>query len=334
MNYPMSYNYDKKLNCGKIIINGNTVLFDMDDLFKIINHEKTFTRLDENSQLPYYKRNQQIITYREFLFDYHPSNINFLFKNKDIFDLRRCNIEIYHEYHSYVKENYDVISYMNGHFSRNGKDAYIMKNPIWHINDNEGSRKILMYCEPKTLITLCVNSYNKLIDFERKHNNSKKLTFHRDNNGYISCHYKSSGLFIHQIITGCYGNGKGTKNISVDHIDRDPLNNTYENLRVATRKEQEENSKGIKQGTKRARKTNARQLPEGITHDMLPKYVYYCKECYNKEKQLYREFFRIEKHPNLKTKQIAGTKSSKVSIFEKLEQIKDRLVSLENVNIV
>ena len=53
-------------------------------------------------------------------------------------------------------------------------------------------------------------------------------------------------IFIHQIITGCYGNGKGTKNISVDHIDQDPLNNCYDNLRIATREEQQNNQNGIK----------------------------------------------------------------------------------------
>ncbi len=49
--------------------------------------------------------------------------------------------------------------------------------------------------------------------------------------------------------------------------------------------------------TKRARKHNARPLPEGLTQEMLPKYVVYYHECYNKERQLFREFFKIEKHP-------------------------------------
>ena len=118
----------------------------------------------------------------------------------------------------------------------------------------------------------------------------------------------------------CYGNGKGTKNISVDHIDQNPLNNTYENLRISTREEQEQNSKGIKPGTKRARKTNAKPLPEGITQEMMHKYVVYYHEWLNPEKTRSREFFKIEKHPKL-NKIIIGTKSNKISIQEKLNEI-------------
>ena len=65
---------------------------------------------------------------------------------------------------------------------------------------------------------------------------------------------------------------------------------------------------------------------------MMPKYVYYCKECYNKEKNLWREFFRIEKHPK-QEKTISSSKSSKLTILEKLEKIKEKLYNLEN-NIV
>jgi hypothetical protein len=94
----------------------------------------------------------------------------------------------------------------------------------------------------------------------------------------------SNNLYIHQIITGCYGNGKGTKNISVDHIDQDPLNNSLENLRIATREEQEKNSKGIKEGTKRER-SSKKDLPDGISYEMFKKYVYYNREFYDKEKK-------------------------------------------------
>jgi len=169
----------------------------------------------------------------------------------------------------------------------------------------------------------------KILDFEKQIN--EKLTWYLLQSGYIVAHIpKSDGnlLYIHQIITGCHGNGKGTTNVSVDHIDRNPLNNTYDNLRIATRKEQEQNSKGIMDGTKRERQRNARPLPEGIQQSMLRKYVVYYHAVYNKEKNLSREYFRIEGHPKL-DKIWETTKSGKVSIMEKLQQANKVIDDLE-----
>jgi hypothetical protein len=184
-----------------------------------------------------------------------------------------------------------------------------------------------MYCEKDTICKLCSQSYQKLLDYEKVID--KKLSWY-NNNGYIMAHVITGKLlYIHQIIMNCYGNGKGTKNISVDHIDQDPLNNSLENLRIATRKEQENNQNGIKAGTKRERKHNAIQLPEGITQDMMRKYVVYYHEWLDKEHTKEREFFKVEKHPKL-DKIWFTSKSSKVSIQEKLEQANKIVDDLEN----
>jgi hypothetical protein len=114
--------------------------------------------------------------------------------------------------------------------------------------------------------------------------------------------------------------------ISVDHIDRDPLNNCFDNLKVATREEQEANTKSA-DGERRERKHNAKPLPDGITNDMMKKYIVYYKECYNKEKQLYREFFKIEKHPKLEKPWI-GSKSNAISITAKLKVANDMVDEL------
>ena len=86
-----------------------------------------------------------------------------------------------------------------------------------------------------------------------------------------------------------------------------------------------------KDNSKRSRKYNAVKLPLQLNESMIPKYVVYYKECYNREKQLYREFFKIEKHPKIQTKKIyTSSKSNKISILEKLEQIKTILENIEN----
>jgi hypothetical protein len=239
-----------------------------------------------------------------------------------------CYPKIYNE----IVNKYNIIEYIQGHYSTLGQQAYKIKNCLWKIKENE-KEFLLMYCEQNTLCKLCSESYKKIIDFEVKNNSNKKMTWYKTSNGYIQSHTTYAlgdhkVYYIHQVITGCYGNGKGTKNISVDHIDQDPLNNSLENLRIATREEQEQNSKGIKEGTKRERKHNAKDLPEGITQDMMKKYVYYNREFYDKEKTKEREFFRVE-HPKL-DKPWTTSKSEKVSIQEKLQQANKVVDDLEN----
>jgi hypothetical protein len=230
------------------------------------------------------------------------------------------NIE---ETKKYIEDNYIIIEYNNGHVKSIGRDAYIYKNPFWKVKEND-SETILMYCETNTLIKLCSISYNNILIYEK--DNNIKITWFKGTNGYIT---GSNKLYIHQIITGCYGNGKGTLNVSVDHIDQDPLNNSWENLRIATRNEQEQNSKGIKAGTKRERKHNAQELPDGITQDMMKKYVVYYKDYADKEKTRLREYFRIESHPKL-DKLWSTTKSCKITIHEKLLEANKVIDNLEN----
>jgi hypothetical protein len=331
MNYTVEYGFDSTMQCGKIKFNDKTVLMDFEDLFSIINYDRTFTRYTSEKQFPFYMRNQQQVSYLEHIFNYSPENINYIFKNGDTYDLRSSNVEIFHKYHEIIKQKYNVISYRNGHINKKGKNAYSMKNPIWRINENS-QEYLLIYCEKDTLCKLCSKSYQKILDFEKEHNNNKKLTFYKQENGYIGTYSNGCGLFIHQVITGCHGNGKGTKNISVDHIDQDPLNNTYDNLRVATRKEQEQNSNGIKEGTKRARKADSPDYPEGITHDMIPKYINYRGLDKYGTSGKTRSYFVVEKHPTLianNKKALYSSKSDKVSPEEKLQQAIDILSYLD-----
>ena len=88
----------------------------------------------------------------------------------------------------------------------------------------------------------------------------------------------------------------------------------------------------LKEDFKRERKHNAIKLPESIIQEAIPKYVTYYKECYNIQKKLYREFFKIEKHPKMvKGKLYVSSKSNKIHILEKLEEIKKILEKLNNV---
>jgi hypothetical protein len=317
------YSTDETLLCGIIEYNNKKYYVDLDDKDKIINFNKKFVFINETDIYPSYSCNYKRFNYLDFIFNYRGESVYYIFKNDNHCDLRKCNVEIYHFYHKKIIETYNVNEYIKGHYLTMGHDASIMKNPIWRINEN-GKEYLLMYCEKDIICKLCYESYQKILNYEYNFNNGNKITWYKHQNGYILC---SINIYIHQLITGCYGNGKGTKNISVDHIDRNPLNNTLENLRISTRKEQQNNTKGIIPGTQKER-SSKKELPEGISYQMLKKYVYYNREFYNKEKTKEREFFRVE-HPKL-DKHWCTTKSNKISIQTKLEEANKVVDDLEN----
>lgn len=325
------YSYDADKNCMCITHETRTYLFDPADFCKILNHHKSFLFHETDRDYPSFIYNDKCVNYLEFL--YKDGDIaNFYFHNGNKYDLRTSNVVVSHPMNRYVRENYHVVESILGHYPRY-KHANIMKNPLWKIIENNGpnvpKEKILMYCEPNTFCILCEESYQKVLDFEREKNNGHKLTFHKPPNGYIQTHLTNGTvLYIHQIITGFYGQGRGTKHTSVDHIDRNPLNNSMENLRLATREDQEQNSRGIAPNTKRERQTGARALPEGIHHSMLRKYVVYYLNTYNKEKNKTRQYFRVE-HPALDVPW-ESSKSGKVDIMEKLEKANKVAEDLEN----
>ncbi len=233
--------------------------------------------------------------------------------------------DIFNNLNKIIENEYKIIKVIKGHIKSRGIKANIECNRIWIVNNKENKELYLIGCDNNKYIITCKKGYKIILDYEK--DNNIKITWHIHSNGYVQGRISDNYLlFIHQVITGCYGNGKGTMDISVDHIDRDPLNNCFDNLRVATRDEQEANTKSS-DGERRERKHNAKPLPDGITNDMIKKYIVYYKECYNKEKQSYREFFKIEKHPKL-DKPWIGSKSNAISIIDKLKIANDMIDSL------
>jgi len=223
--------------------------------------------------------------------------------------------------------DYTILEHLGGHVKKFGRTAGSIKNPMYKVLDNE-QELYIMGIEGDILCILCEESYEKILNYEKEKNDGYKLTFSKLNN-YICCSTVNEGrLYIHQIIMNYYRNGKGTMSISVDHIDRNPLNNTIANLRLANRETQQQNTIGQLPGTKRKRNNDAQNLPEGLTQEMIPKYVTYMTNIYNKEKNLSREYFRIENHRKLKS--YDGCKSGKKTIFEKLEEIKKIIEQLDN----
>ena len=220
----------------------------------------------------------------------------------------------------------NVIEKDDGVYIRAGKFAGTYKNFCYLIENTETKEKYYkMTCNPdNTKCTILSIEDMELI----KNYKPYRPVFSLHSNGYSFGKEPDTKkqIYLHSfVIKNMNPNDEriNDKKYSIDHINRIRLDNRRVNLRWATQSIQNSNQ------NKRNRKKTAKPLPEEITQDMIPKYVYYCKECYNKEKNLLREFFRIEKHPK-QEKTISSSKSSKLTIQEKLEQIKEKLYNLEN----
>jgi hypothetical protein len=157
-----------------------------------------------------------------------------------------------------------------------------------------------------------------VIDGEDYEKVSQK-SWHVTTAGYISCYFPTDDgakqLLLHRFIMNRLDfPGKGAT-VSVDHINRNPLDNRKENLRIISQTEQNLNQK------KKPR--NIVQLPEncGIQPDDLPKHVWYIKPNGN-----HGDRFGIE----FKTENIVWKSSSskKLTLLEKLNQAKNKLNEL------
>jgi hypothetical protein len=79
---------------------------------------------------------------------------------------------------------------------------------------------------------------------------------------------------------------------------------------------------------KRNRKHSAQSLPKGLEHHMMKKYVVYYREWIDRQHSREREYFKIEKHPDLK-KGWTSSKSCKITIFDKLAAVNKIIDDLE-----
>jgi hypothetical protein len=259
--------------------------------------------------------------------------LNNTYDNLNCYDNLYCNDEnhgledyesiiIYRKLLKIIKKNYSditIISYEKGkNITKGHTSGKKNVNSKFIIFDEKLKQKYVLMDVGKNKFTKI--SYDKL-----KIINKCDGSLHLHSNGYVAIHTNGAYLYLHQIITNYYGN-KGN-NMSVDHINRDKLDNRTENLRITTQSIQNSNQ------DKRSRKYNAQVLPAGITQEMMPKYCYYCSENMKSETMgdYTRDFFRVEKHPKLTVKAWSTTKSTKVSILDKLKEAKRKLDELDGI---
>jgi hypothetical protein len=155
-------------------------------------------------------------------------------------------------------------------------------------------------------------------DFEKV----KQKNWYKISSGYIASNItlengERKQLLLHNfVLNRITFPGKGATE-SVDHINRNPLDNRKENLRVISQTEQNLNQK---------KKTRSIvELPEdsGLSPEDIPRHIWYVKP-----NGAHGDRFAIE----LKTENLVWktTSSKKISLKEKLNQAKEKLEELYN----
>jgi hypothetical protein len=283
-----------------------------------ISCKRNLKNLIKKNNLWYYKK--EILL--EILFNienYEAIN----FKNNDDNDYRFDNLNIIYKvkYHFNKPENVEIIEYGEPKLILEGKCAGQYKNMYWKVKDSNNCKYYIIYINDNISTKISIEDLDKILNFE-----DIRPTWGISND-YIKTNIriddKPTVIYLHQYIMDVHFEDNTSMKKTVDHINRDKLDNRRENLRFANMSEQNSNR------DKQKRQKNACELPEGIKQTDLPIYVCYNKRCYNKENDSWREFFTIENYPNL-DKPWATSKSNNVTIKDKLAQATLKIKHLNN----
>ena len=211
-----------------------------------------------------------------------------------------------------------------GHTATMGASAGKVFNPYYLVSDGttefyvcqvNGDNNTSKY----TLIsTDYINKFLNMIDSTSQ--STYTPTWYMCSNGYVATNNKGKYIYLHQHIMDLHGQKSGTDQIaakrSVDHINRDPLDNRLANLRIVD----SQTEQNLNQGKKVRAENN---LPPEFTleNNDLPKYIQYKPEYEHQGAKHGAQFLVEVKVCGTKTKIVKkSTKSKDKSLYYKLIQ--------------
>lgn len=137
----------------------------------------------------------------------------------------------------------EFVSSHDGHVLKQGGSGIRNSYEIW--KDSEGKKFV------KMKVLKNKEEFFTLFDYDDLSKVKSRLTWYILKEGYVGT-FKNF-TYLHHLVMNFKGTGRGFQQVSVDHINRNKLDNRKANLRLATAREQQENSKGRIEGTKRER---------------------------------------------------------------------------------
>lgn len=220
-----------------------------------------------------------------------------------------------------IEEEHIILQKFKGKVNHIGRYSGIEKNKYWLVMNMETNEEYyIIDCGILNIVKVNEGSVNKIIGI--------KSCWYMTKVGYVCAKINNDKIYMHAFLMNHFGNGKGQD--SVDHINRDKLDNRLCNLRITTQSVQNSNRPYEK---KEDSKYNL-QRPEGMEHiDRLPRNVEFISGYREpkKEKGWYLAF--LISHPNCpqygKKRCVVSTKSNNVPAIEKYNYILDKMKELD-----
>lgn len=295
-------------------------------LSRIKNFSKDNFEFNESEKLWYYNKYKSKDRLIDILFsdkkftdikfknsnynDYIPENIDFIIEDK-------------FENKFNVPENYEILKDGSSHLIKEGACAGEYRNMYWKVKDKDDNTYYMIHIKDNIYTKISKRDINKVLNFK-----DIRPVWRLFTNGYICCtiniNSKQKVYYLHQLIMDVHDENLTNFEKTVDHINRDKLDNRRDNLRLVNMSIQNTNR------GKATRRCDAIDLPEGIKQEDIPKHIVYRKEILYKDTGKFREYFYICNHPNF-SDNWSSSKSQKINIKEKLKQAKLKIQEIEGL---